>query len=113
MSSEVMRVAFDREPFPSDAVQYVTPSHRIRRAAHLHGGHGLLVSAEHSGSSWPAAVVVVQRVHILFGLISGAPQVEDVDFSLCFPSGDVVGCSFFLCFYVHFWHPTRFMLDVA
>ena len=33
MASEVMRVAFDREPFPSEAVQYVTPSHRVRRAA--------------------------------------------------------------------------------
>ena len=34
MSSEVMRVAFDREPFPSDAVQNVAPAHRVRRAAH-------------------------------------------------------------------------------
>ena len=34
MASEVMRVAFNREPFPSEAVQYVTPSHRVRRAAH-------------------------------------------------------------------------------
>ena len=34
MASEVMWVAFDREPFPSEAVQYVTPSHRVRRAAH-------------------------------------------------------------------------------
>ena len=31
MASEVMRVAFDREPFPSEAVQYVTPSHRVHR----------------------------------------------------------------------------------
>ena len=34
MSSEVMRVAFDREPFPTEAVQFVAPSHRVRRAAH-------------------------------------------------------------------------------
>ena len=54
MSSEVMWVAFDREPLPSDAVQYVTPSHRIRRAAHYmalwrppstQGVHGLLPSS--------------------------------------------------------------------
>ena len=57
MSSEVMRVAFDREPFPSDDVQYVTPSHRIRRVAHYmtamclwhppstQGVHGLLPSS--------------------------------------------------------------------
>ena len=34
MASEVLRVAFDREPFPSEAVQYVAPSHRVRWAAH-------------------------------------------------------------------------------
>ena len=34
-------MAFDREPFPSDAVQYVTPSHRIRRAAHYMAAIGL------------------------------------------------------------------------
>ena len=34
MSSEVMRVAFDREPFPSDAVQQVALTHRVRRTAH-------------------------------------------------------------------------------
>ena len=41
MSSEVMRVSFDQEPFPSDAVQYVTPSHRIRWAAHYMAAMGL------------------------------------------------------------------------
>ena len=41
MASEVMRVAFDREPFPSEAVQYVTPSHRVRRAAHYIAAMGL------------------------------------------------------------------------
>ena len=29
MPSEVMRVAFDREPFPTEAVQFVAPSHRV------------------------------------------------------------------------------------
>ena len=41
MSSEVMLVAFDREPFPSDAVQYVTPSQWVRRAAHYMAAMGL------------------------------------------------------------------------
>ena len=41
MASEVMRVAFDREPFPSEAVQYVTPSHRVRRVAHYMAAMGL------------------------------------------------------------------------
>ena len=40
-ASEVMHVAFDREPFPSEAVQYVTPSHRVRRAAHYMAAIGL------------------------------------------------------------------------
>ena len=40
-ASEVMRVVFDREPFPSEAVQYVTPSHRVRRAAYYMVAMGL------------------------------------------------------------------------
>ena len=34
MSSEVMRVVFDQEPFPSEAVQTVAPVHSVRWAAH-------------------------------------------------------------------------------
>ena len=34
MSSEVMRLAFGHEPYPSEAVQSVVPSPRFRRAAH-------------------------------------------------------------------------------
>ena len=41
MSSEVMRVKFDREPFPTEAVQFVVPSHRVRRAAHYMAAMGL------------------------------------------------------------------------
>ena len=41
MASQVMRVAFDRDPFPSKAVQYVMPSHRIRRATHYMTAMGL------------------------------------------------------------------------
>ena len=37
----VMRVAFDREPFPSEAVQTVAPAHRVRRAAHYMAAMGL------------------------------------------------------------------------
>ena len=43
-SSEVMRVAFGREPFPADAMQQVAPSYRIRRAGALHGGHGIVAA---------------------------------------------------------------------
>ena len=41
MSSEVMRVAFDREPFPSEVVLTVAPTHRVRRAAHYMAAMGL------------------------------------------------------------------------
>ena len=41
MSSEVMRVAFDQEPFRTEAVQFVAPSHRVRWAAHYMAAMGL------------------------------------------------------------------------
>ena len=41
MSSEVMRVAFAHKPFPTEEVQFVAPSHRVRRAAHYMAAMGL------------------------------------------------------------------------
>ena len=41
VSSEVMRVAFAHEPFPTEAVQFVAPSHRVRRVAHYMAAMGL------------------------------------------------------------------------
>ena len=40
-SSEVMRTVYAREPFPTDAVQFVTPGRRVRRAAHYMAAMGL------------------------------------------------------------------------
>ena len=40
-ASEVMRVVYEKEPFPTDAVQYVTPARRVRRAAHYMAAMGL------------------------------------------------------------------------
>ena len=40
-SSEVMRVAFGRRPLPTDAMQNVVPSYRVRRAAHYMVAMGL------------------------------------------------------------------------
>ena len=40
-SSEVMRVAFGREPFPADAMQQVVLSYRVRRVAHYMAAMGL------------------------------------------------------------------------
>ena len=48
-----MRVTFDREPFPSEAVQYVTPSHRVRRAAHYMAAMGLWRPASNPGVPGP------------------------------------------------------------
>ena len=67
MSSEVMWVAFDREPFPMEAVQFVAP---CSTGGALYGGHGLVASTQHAGDSWPPAVVVLQRVHVLCRLFS-------------------------------------------
>ena len=38
---EVMRMVYDKEPFPTDAVQFVTPGRRVRRAAHYMAAMGL------------------------------------------------------------------------
>ena len=40
-ASEVMRMIYDKEPFPTDAVQFVTPGRRVRRAAHYMAAMGL------------------------------------------------------------------------
>ena len=40
-ASEVMRTVHDREPFPIDAVDLVTPGRRVRRAAHYMAAMGL------------------------------------------------------------------------
>ena len=41
MSSKVMRLAFGHEPYPSEAVQSVAPSARVRRASHYMAAMGL------------------------------------------------------------------------
>ena len=41
MSSEVMRLAFGQEQYPSEAVQAISPSPRVRRAAHYMSAMGL------------------------------------------------------------------------
>ena len=41
MSSEVMCLAFGHEPYPSEAIQSVVPSPRVRRAAHYMAAMGL------------------------------------------------------------------------
>ena len=40
-ASEVMHTVYAREPFPTDAVHFVTPGRRVRRAAHYMAAMGL------------------------------------------------------------------------
>ena len=40
-ASEVMRTVHDREPFPTEAVDLVTPGRQVRRAAHYMAAMGL------------------------------------------------------------------------
>ena len=40
-ASEVMRMVYDKPPFPTDAVEFVTPGRRVRRAAHYMAAMGL------------------------------------------------------------------------
>ena len=40
-ASEVMRTVYDREPFPTSAVDFVKPGRRVRHAAHYNGRYGL------------------------------------------------------------------------
>ena len=40
-ASEVMRAVYDKEPFPTDAVNFVTPGRRVRRAEHYMAAMGL------------------------------------------------------------------------
>ena len=53
-ASEVMRVVYDKEPFPTDEIQYVTPVRRVRRAAHYMAAKGLWPS----GPVFPGPVPV-------------------------------------------------------
>ena len=41
MASEVMRMVYEREPFPTRAVDFVKPGRRVRRAAHYMASMGL------------------------------------------------------------------------
>ena len=100
MSSEVMRVAFTHELFPTEAVQFVAPSHRVRRAA-IHGGHGTVASSMYSGDTWASTVIVMQRVHDVFGLLPRPSEVvKDRNLVQCFPLGGRTGvCGTLGCVY--------------
>ena len=64
-SSEVMRVAFGRAPFPADAMQQVVPSYRVRRAAHYMAAMGLWRPPSSPPSSGTPAVSDMQCLHVV------------------------------------------------
>ena len=76
-------MAFAHEPFPTEAVQFVAPSHRVQ------GSHGFVASTMYSGDTWTFAVVVVQRVHDMFRLFPRPSKVEKTESSCSVtPSGE-------------------------
>ena len=48
-ASEVMRTVYDREPFPTSAVDCVKPGRRVRRVAHNMAAMGSSLSGSHLG----------------------------------------------------------------
>ena len=56
MSSEVMRLAFGQERFPSDAVHVVSPAPCIRRAAYLMAAMGLWRPPGGLGAPGPVSI---------------------------------------------------------
>ena len=59
-ASEVMRVVYDKVPFPTEAVQYVTPARRA-----LYGSYGPVAPHERTGSSRSTTSVVMQLMHVM------------------------------------------------
>ena len=75
-ASEVMRVVYAKEPFPVDAVNFVTPGHRVRRAAHYMAAMG-----QCSGVSWShlgLLLQLLQLLHSLRGLFPGRSAVMNL-----------------------------------
>ena len=56
MSSEVMRLAFGQEQYPSAAVQAVSPSPRVRREAHYMTALELWRPTGGPGAPWPLPI---------------------------------------------------------
>ena len=75
MSSEVMRVAFDREPFPSESDADCGAGSPGSTGGALYGGHVIVTTTQYAGDSWPPAVVVMQLVHVMCRLSPGSPKV--------------------------------------
>ena len=74
-SSEVMRIAFGRRPFPSDVMQQVVPSYQVRRAAHYMAAMGLWRPPITPGNPETPAVSDMQCLHVMQRLLPGSATV--------------------------------------
>ena len=86
-ASEVMHMVYDKAPFPTDAVQFVTPGRRVRRAAHYRSD-GPVAPYQWSCISRANPGLLMQFVHGLRGLLSGCPAVMNCYYLKCL-GGDV------------------------
>ena len=64
-ASEVMRVVYDKEPFPTEAVNFVTPGRRVRRAADYMAAMGLWRPTGRTSTSRSSASVILQFMHVM------------------------------------------------
>ena len=69
-ASEMMRTVYDKEPFPTDAVEFVTPG-----CSALHGSDGPVAPYQWSGVSWGNPGLIMQFLHVLRGLFPRCPAV--------------------------------------
>ena len=110
MSSEVMPVAFMNKPFPTEAVQFVAPSHRVRRVAHYMAAKGLWRPPCTQGIPGPLLSSSCVHDHDVCGLLSRPSEVEKTEtWCSVFPSGEGQGCVT-LCFMYITCHPTRLVV---
>ena len=62
-SSDVLRAVHGRRPFPTNAMQQVMTSYRVRRAAHY--GDGFVAATSRAGDTRTSAVGDVQCLHVM------------------------------------------------
>ena len=84
-ASEVMHMVYDKVPFPTDAVQFVTPS---PSCGALYGSDGPVAPYQWSCISRANPGLLMQFVHGLRGLLSGCPAVMNCYYLKCL-GGDV------------------------
>ena len=62
-ASEVIRTVYDREPFPTSAVDFVKPGRKSATCDPLHGRYGLVETNRCSGFSGSHLGLIMQLVH--------------------------------------------------